>query len=202
MSPTQQIIEELYYKWNEVREKRKKNDTKINICSSKSVYGKTLSELNALPFKPDQKISVDIINASSISFLLVCRDVSILLLADSRPEIIVGSLTSCGFTHEKPLVVDYVKISHHGSLNNTSQDLLSLIRSNKYIISTNGGTADHMLPSRETIARIVHNTNRSDDMLMIYFNYSIPSLKERLGDFINDNDLELGNWDAQHKTRF
>ena len=124
------------------------------------------------------------------------------MLADSRPEIIVQSLRDIGVNEKDPLVVDYVKVSHHGSLNNTSQELLGLIKSNNYLISTNGGTADHKHPSRETISRIVYNSNRNDEVLNIFFNYTLNSLRERIGDFINGIDLEQGNWNATSQNRF
>jgi beta-lactamase superfamily II metal-dependent hydrolase len=105
---------------------------------------------------------------------------SILLLADSRPEIIAESLRSNGFSEVSPLKVDYVKISHHGSMNNTSQDQLGLISSGNFIISTNGGTATHKHPSRETLARIIFSSQRSDQSIKIYFNYKIEDLKSRM----------------------
>src|SRR5690606_9573384 len=130
-------------------------------------YTQSLEELSKIPFSPDKSINEDLFNSSSISFLLKCPDISLLLLADSRPEIIIQSLVDIGIDEENPLVVDYVKVSHHGSLNNTSQGLISLIKSNNYLISTNGGTANHQHPSRETISRIVYNSNRNDEKLNI-----------------------------------
>ena len=77
-----------------------------------------------------------------------------------------------------------------------------MIQSNNFIISTNGGTADHKHPSRETIARIVYNSQRKDEVLTIYFNYKIDDIKERIGDFINDTDFDKGNWNAISKNWF
>ncbi len=200
LSPTQEISSELYHVW---KMKRKNMiDEKVNISFDIKVYDRTLEELSKQPFKPDTRVLEDIYNASSIAFLLLCRDVSILFLADSRPEVIYHRLIELGYSIEKPLVVDYVKVSHHGSLNNTSQELLSLIKCNNYIISTNGGTADHKLPSRETIAKLVYNSNRSEDELKIYFNYSVESLIKRNGNFINDKDQENGNWSPVLKNSF
>ncbi len=198
LSPTPDIVNQLYERWELLRLQQDKK----NISSVKNSYTQSLKELNALPFCPDKSINDDVFNSSSISFLLKCPDISLLLLADSRPEIIVQSLIDIGVNEKNPLVVDYVKISHHGSLNNTSQRLLSLIKSNNYLISTNGGSADHQHPSRETISRIVYNSNRNDEKLNIFFNYSLNSLRERIGDFINEKDLEHGNWHARSQNRF
>lgn len=199
LSPTSAIVNELYERWESLRLLQ---NNKSNISSVKSAYTQSLEESNKIPFSPDKSINEDIFNSSSISFLLKCPDISLLLLADSRPEIIVKSLRDIGVNEKDPLIVDYVKVSHHGSLNNTSQELLGLIKSNNYLISTNGGTADHKHPSRETISRIVYNSNRNDEVLNIFFNYTLNSLRERIGDFINEIDLEHGNWNATSQNRF
>lgn len=202
LSPTTDIVEELYDRWQASKLPDDKSKMSTNISSTKNTYLESLEELSTLPYYPDKTISEDIFNASSISFLLTTKDMSILLLADSRPEIIVDSLNKVGFTKNNPLIVDYVKVSHHGSLNNTSQELLSLIRSSNYLISTNGGTADHKHPSRETIARIVHSATRTNEKLNIYFNHDLKHLKDRIGNFINESDLTKGNWGALYQNRF
>lgn len=201
LSPTPQIKEELYRQWQLSNLPTTNNDN-VNICSQEEIYSGSLEDLSKIEFSPDKSINNDIFNSSSISFILKCLDISILLLADSRPEIITESLRFNSVSETKPLEVDYVKVSHHGSLNNTSQEQLDLIQSNNYIISTNGGTADHKHPSRETVARIVYNSQRKDEILTIYFNHEIDDLKERIGDFINDTDFDKGNWNAISKNWF
>lgn len=201
LSPTPQIKEELYRQW-QLSNLPKTNDDNVNICSQQDIYSNSLEDLSKISFSPDKSINNDIFNSSSISFILKCLDVSILLLADSRPEIITESLRLNCFSETKPLAVDYVKVSHHGSLNNTSQEQLDLIQSNNFMISTNGGTADHKHPSRETVARIVYNSQRKDEILTIYFNHKIDDLKKRIGDFISDTDFDKGNWSAISKNWF
>lgn len=208
LSPTVEIKDKLYEVWKRemVKSKDKSNvklvDLDVNISSITPSYRKTLEELSKIEFKPDSSINGDIYNSSSIAFLLKCPDVSLLLLADARAEIIAENLINIGYNETSPLEVDYVKISHHGSLNNTSQKLLSLIKSNNYIISTNGGTAKHKHPSRETIARIVFKENRNDERLNIYTNYAIGNITEKIGEFVNDEDFKEGNWNIEHKNVF
>ncbi len=202
LSPTIEIKDKLYETW--LKEIKVLNIKKGNalIRTNKPIYSKTLKVLNEIEFKPEKSIVTDIYNSSSISFLLNCPDISILLLADSRAEIISEELKKLGYNAKNPLPVDFVKISHHGSLNNTSQELLSLINSNQFIISTNGGTSNHMHPSRETIARIVYKKNRNDSKLNIYTNYDVASLKSRIGEFISIDDFKVGNWKVEHKNTF
>ncbi|HBN6702630.1 TPA: MBL fold metallo-hydrolase [Elizabethkingia anophelis] len=201
LSPTQQIKDELYNKWQLSSLPKADNDN-VNISSQKEVYSSSLLDLNKIEFIPDKSINGDIYNSSSIAFILKCLDMTILLLADARPEVITETLKLNGYSEVQPLQVDYVKVSHHGSLNNTSQEMLGLIKCNDFIISTNGGTADHKFPSRETIARIVYSSQRNDEELNIYFNYKIEDIKERIGDFIDDLDFNEGNWNVITKNWF
>ncbi|MCL7762824.1 MBL fold metallo-hydrolase [Polaribacter sp. Z014] len=202
LSPTVEIKDKFYEVYEKEKVSLNQENLEVNISLSIAEYSKSLKELNKIDFKPDSSINKDIYNSSSIAFVLKCPDVNLLLLADSRAEIITKRLKELGHNIESPLEVDYVKISHHGSLNNTSQELLSLIKSSNYLISTNGGTASHKHPARETIARIVHKTNRDEKLLNIYTNYKITDIKIRIGEFVNENDLEEGNWNIEHKNTF
>lgn len=219
LSPTPQIKDELYAQWLIERQKllekqrKKEDDTEelmvkedvgVNVSSTILNYSQPLSDLCLLPFKPQSSIENDIYNASSIAFLLECPDLNILLLADSRAELVSERLRDLQGTGAVtlPLRADFVKISHHGSLNNTSQELLSLIVSDNFLISTNGGTAKHKHPSRETIGRIVYSANRSEKALKIYTNYLVESVKIKIGEFVNQTDFENGNWNIVHKNSF
>jgi len=105
-------------------------------------------------------------NGSSLAFLAEYAGKSVLLLADAHPDIICESLGRlCNERGIKQLSVDAVKVSHHGSKNNTSESLLGLIRSPAYLISTNGDQYDH--PDKECIARII----RFGKPEWLYFNY-------------------------------
>lgn len=202
LSPTVEIKDKLYEVWEKDQLTLKQDALKVDICLGTKVYSKSLKELSEIDFKPHSSINSDIYNSSSIAFILNCPDVNLLFLADSRAEIITESLKQLGHKIETPLEVDYVKISHHGSLNNTSQELLSLIKSSNYLISTNGGTASHKHPSRETLARIVHKKNRDEKLLNIYTNYNVEDIKLRIGEFVKENDLEESNWNIKHKNTF
>jgi beta-lactamase superfamily II metal-dependent hydrolase len=205
LSPTTEIKNKLYEIWLKDKEKTKDKEVSIKalISTSTPSYTKSLEELNKIDFKPEKSINNDIYNSSSIAFLLKCPDLSFLLLADSRAEVISDNLKTLSYSETNPLEVDFVKVSHHGSLNNTSQELLSLIKSNNYLISTNGGASNHRHPSRETIARIVCKANRKNDsVLSIYTNYSVDKIKEKIGGFITHEDLKKGNWKIEHKNIF
>jgi hypothetical protein len=93
-------------------------------------------------------------NGSSIAFLAEFEGKSALFLADAHPDLIHDSLVRlCEARGVDRLRVDAVKISHHGSRNNTSEAMLRLIDSPRYLISTNGDRFDH--PDEECLARII-----------------------------------------------
>lgn len=99
----------------------------------------------------DEKAS----NCSSISFVLEYKEKKVLFLGDSNPNDIYNSLIKEYKCNENNKVYfDIIKISHHGSKGNTTKNLMNIVDSKKFIISTNGG-GRHKHPSIETIAKIV-----------------------------------------------
>lgn len=118
-------------------------------------------------------------NGSSIAFLLTFNKKKFLFLGDSHPEIIIESLKDLGATKEDPIEVEFVKVSHHGSCKNTNKELLEIIKTNNYMISTSSQMHNH--PDKRTLARIIdRNPN-----VTIYFNYEF--VKEEV---FNKNDFE------------
>ena len=132
-------------------------------------------------------------NASSIAFILRCDDLSVLLLGDCYPHNVVAYLRSKGYSEENPLVVDYVKVAHHGSEHNTSNELLDLIKCNHYIISTNGEKFQH--PHRHSIAHILcHPTRDWNETVHLYFNTDLKTLIENGSCFIKEGEQEAYNF--------
>ncbi len=121
---------------------------------------------------PSDKTYDKAANIASVSFILRCDDFSILMLGDTYPQNVCRSLRALGYSEEKPLEVDYVKVAHHGSASNISNELLGWIRCSRFLFSTNGvkGKARH--PERETIANILCHPMRDYDITVhLYFNY-------------------------------
>jgi hypothetical protein len=101
-------------------------------------------------FRPDQAKA----NGSSLAFLAEYAEKSALLLGDAHPDVITQSLRRLCRERSIPAVpVDVVKISHHGSKNNTSQELLESLRCSRYLVSTSGAYFDH--PDEECIQRVI-----------------------------------------------
>ena len=158
LSPREIEVKKLNKKWEgETSDKRQ-------ASSSGNEYKKTIKEL-----LEDDKYVKDrsIINRSSISFLLEYGPFKILMLADSRSDIIAKSLNRLGYNKDNKLKVDFVKLPHHGSKKNLYYDLLNIIDCGKYIISTDGSIFNH--PDKITLARILNIFNDIE----FYFNSTV-----------------------------
>ena len=99
-------------------------------------------------------------NGSSISLLTELNGFKVLWLADAHPGDIVAGLEKLGFTPEKPLHCDWVKVTHHGSKGNNSDGVYDRIRCANYLFSVDGENL-HYLPNKEAIARILRNPLRN-----------------------------------------
>ena len=116
-------------------------------------------------------------NLSSISMLIEMGNIRTLWLADASPTIVVAKLKEMGFSRDNPLECELVKVSHHGSNGNNSDELYSMIRCNSYFFSVNGENK-YCLPSKECIVRILKNKQRlADQHYTLYFSYDNETLK-------------------------
>ena len=100
-------------------------------------------------------------NGSSVAFVLEHDGKSCLLGGDAQPRVLAASLRRFGQERHPGrggrVTFDAVKVSHHGSLGNISEELVMAIDSPSWLISTNGAIYHH--PDRKT-ARLVadHST--------------------------------------------
>nr|WP_139488568.1 MBL fold metallo-hydrolase [Brevibacillus dissolubilis] len=118
----------------------------------------------------------DEINGSSITFILEYRGMKVLFLGDAPPTLIEQQLREVFPEDEFPIHFDAVKVSHHGSKNNTSRELLACIDSPHYFVSTDGKIHGH--PDPEALARIVvRETNEAVLMRNLYMTYPTTGAK-------------------------
>jgi hypothetical protein len=110
-----------------------------------------IKEENLAQFKFRQDASPK--NGSSISFILTIKEKNFLFLGDSHPAGVVRYLTDLGYCKENPLVVELFKVAHHGSKSNTNKEILELVKTNNYFISTDSSGHNH--PNKRTLARIL-----------------------------------------------
>ena len=123
----------------------------IPIAVSQNDYTIKVNEFDMNSFVEDQSDY----NIHSIALLLEYEGRRFLWMADAVPSVLIQSLRELGYSEENPVQCEYMTLSHHGSKGNTSLELLSLIRCNKYIITGNGMNT-YNLPNKETLARFFH----------------------------------------------
>jgi hypothetical protein len=105
-------------------------------------------------------------NGSSIAFLAKHRGRSCLLLADAHMDIVCDSIRRLLPRRRTRLEVDAVKLSHHGSKNNLTPELLELVDGQHFLVSTNGDRHDH--PDPEAIEAVIAGARRKPTL---WFNY-------------------------------
>ncbi|AAP85917.1 conserved hypothetical protein (plasmid) [Cupriavidus necator H16] len=109
-------------------------------------------------------------NGSSIATLIESEGKRLLFLGDAWAEDVVVELKRL-HGDGRPQLFDAIKVSHHGSIHNTSVDLLSLIDAPIFLVSTNGSIHHH--PDYEVLAEIVDRPATFERK--IYFNYETPA---------------------------
>ena len=135
----------------------------------------------------------DIINRSSIAFILEFYDKKMLFLGDSSPidydEILEEIYKQ---NKENKIRFNLVKMSHHGSKFNISKRFFELSTSEKYLVSTNGSLHGH--PNKEAIYKLIRNQT---EYKKIIFNYK----NENICKFIKNNKLDSKyNFDIQYEN--
>lgn len=154
---------------------------------------KTLEELAANRTK-QSKDGDDVINRSSIAFTLEADGKTLLMMGDADPWIVYLKLKELGYTEENPLKVDVMKVSHHGSRNNTCNELLDILDCDNYIISTNGGYGNSYHPDRETIAKLLCHPKRDKKKTVnLNFNYCIKEIEQRTGLLLSEEEKNKHN---------
>lgn len=132
-------------------------------------------------FSPDNSPT----NASSISLIVETATTRMLFLGDAWSDDMEKALAQFS-VGGAPVLFDAIKISHHGSLRNTSVRLLELIDAPLYFISTNG--AKHQHPDYPVMKAIVDRPSKFERQL--HFNYSTPASRQ------------LKNYRSKSGTRF
>jgi beta-lactamase superfamily II metal-dependent hydrolase len=155
LSPTENKLKKLLMVW------KRKSPESLTSSGEGDYKEKFDTLLIGDKFKEDTSIS----NGSSIAFIFEYNEKRILMLGDAHNRVIIESLKKLKYSSENPIKIDYVKLAHHGSKKNTSEELLNMIDCNDFIFSSN--TDIHRLPNKTTIARLVKVKPQSK----LWFNY-------------------------------
>jgi beta-lactamase superfamily II metal-dependent hydrolase len=181
LSPTRANLERLKPDWEKAARKAgiepgsrddaleylKKRDKKYK--PPPDLLGEESPDIAALLGTEDSQ-SITSTNQSSIAFLAEYDKKSCLFTGDASPKVISASIGT--LLKERKLTklkLNAVKVSHHGSRENTSSQMLQKIECKKFLISTNGKIYHH--PHQEAIARIIELTGPKTELI---FNYRSP----------------------------
>ena len=150
--------------------------------------------------KPKRFLDKAEANGSSIAFILEYKNKKkYLFLADAHIDLIIESLKELGYDKDNPLVVDFVKLSHHGSRENINNEFLSLVQTKQFIILANGSEA-HWHPDKETLVRIIDYSKNDSGKISFIFNHEIDDIfynhEDTLGDdfkLFEDDEFDNNN---------
>jgi len=117
-------------------------------------------------------------NGSSIAFLFSFGGATLLLAADAHASVLLETATL--LDGGLPRSVDILKLPHHGSAANVTDELLKAFPTETYVVSTNGNKHGH--PDDLALARIVVGVPGSQ----VLFNYPGDAYKRWLN-FATDN---------------
>lgn len=171
LSPNDKKLEKLLKEWE-------KTPSNPYTCGKDTDYSKTIDELMESIEKEKFKEDSSIHNGSSIAFILEIEKKRMLFLGDAHPSVICESLKK--LEEPFPIKFDFVKVSHHGSKGNTSDEFLDMIDCNHFVLLADGSHKG--LPHKETLVRIM----RKKYGCSFYFNY--PKLIEEIfKNELNDN---------------
>ncbi len=138
--------------------------------------------------------SDDVINRSSIAFMLEAEGKTVLMMGDADPWIVYHKLVDLGYSENVPLKADLMKVSHHGSRNNTCMQLLNILDCNKFLFSTNGGFGNSYHPDRETLAKLLICAKRKEgSQVFLYFNYPKGAIESRTGTLLTEEEMREYN---------
>lgn len=154
------------------------NGNNEKICySNHNTKEMTIEEISREPMSEDNSIT----NRSSISVIIRYRNKKLLFLADNIADDVLEYLS------QEDRGYSLVKLPHHGSANNISDDFVECIESDTYLVSTNSEKYNH--PDIETLAKIA--CKRTEYVKRIYFNYKIDKVAYFEKKIYGMNDIEF-----------
>jgi hypothetical protein len=141
-----------------------------------------VEELAGSKEKPDPSVA----NGSSIAVLAEFDGRAVLLTGDAHAEVMASSIKRLLADRGSAgrLRLDAMKLSHHGSTNALTKELLDVIDCPQYMISTDGSKFYH--PDREAVARVIFYGGKNPKLIFNYRSemnglWGEPVLREKYG---------------------
>jgi len=197
LSPQKTDLDKLEVKWDKFRENSNKDIAGKSPFDNRNIED-VYSEFQDTVLKKTDKTktlssatNTSSANRSSIAFILEYQEKKFLFLGDADIKVITKSLLALDMDN---LEFEFIKLSHHGSKSNINQEFLHVVKTDKFIILTDGSRHRH--PDKETIALILKHKNRSEEIQFI-FNYAQPIDYKFLN---NKNEKNSYNFRALHEN--
>jgi beta-lactamase superfamily II metal-dependent hydrolase len=120
------------------------------------------------------KLDSSIANRSSISFLFEYAGRSLLLTGDGHGDVLsAGIRRLLKQRKRKRLAVDVFKLPHHCSAGNVTEELLELVETSNYVVSSNGAKYKH--PDKLALQRVLAQKHKTTPTL--WFNHLSKTTK-------------------------
>lgn len=179
LSPNTDKLNRLQSYWEKEKRKYKEKQAKKSSTKKSSVVEEKYDYSTSFKdFKyEDQLFGEDDseTNGASIAFIYESSNIKALMLADAHPSVIVDSLRSQLKEGETVHKFDVVKLSHHGSKNNITLELLNLIECEHFVISADASKT-HRHPNKSTLALILDHYGKEN--VNFYFTVDNSKLRE------------------------
>jgi ribonuclease BN (tRNA processing enzyme) len=164
LGPTKKNLDKLRIEWND-------------WLSKKQETGKIESRLN-------QILDKSVPNLASIMFLAEIKNRKILFTGDGLGQDIVEILTKNEMLDSNgKFYVDVLKVPHHGSDRNTTQEFFKTMTAEYYVISANGRDDN---PSLDTVRWIIESESKDKKVKKILFTNMTPKVKKVLQKYDQD----------------
>ena len=128
-----------------------------------------------------------VFNLSSIVVLARSGKRTLLLTGDARSDAIIAGLEAEGLlTNAQPLIVDVLKLPHHGSIRNVDESFFARVRARNYVISANGRDGN---PENDTLSLLCDSRLKDSDPWTLWLTYGAeagdgkPGLHQRFDKF-------------------
>lgn len=114
---------------------------------------------------PDQSVS----NGASLAFLFDYEETHIAFLGDAFADVCVEGLKNLGYSEVNPYQASLIKLSHHGSARNLSDDLLKILSGNSFLMSSSSSKLSRT--QKRTVAKLLVSRRK----ITVYTNFSLPN---------------------------
>jgi beta-lactamase superfamily II metal-dependent hydrolase len=175
LGPTQRRLRKLWKEWNEVIQGLDMTPASIEEAKERLRRDRRyrpgwlgtvdIEKLANAEFEEDRAPA----NGSSIAVIAEYDGHKCLFTGDAFPSDIADGLDRLSGVPGSRVPLSLVKVPHHGSQSNNSNELYARIASPFFLVSTNGKVYGH--PDPEGIARILWNRPRRADASTLFFNY-------------------------------